>query len=113
MLSVSMPKSRTPSAFVETATKCFATADASPPSPSRHHARAACALARVSSVVKVLEQTMNSVCAGSSPRTASLKSVPSSLDTKPRSEEHTYELQSLMRISYAVFCLKNKKKKQH
>src|SRR3546814_3430939 len=26
-----------------------------------------------------------------------------------RSEEHTYELQSLMRISYAVFCLKNKK----
>src|SRR3546814_2102471 len=29
-----------------------------------------------------------------------------------RSEEHTSELQSLMRISYAVFCLKKKKKKQ-
>src|SRR3546814_3212667 len=29
----------------------------------------------------------------------------------PRSEEHTSELQSLMRISYAVFCLKKKKKK--
>src|SRR3546814_1766179 len=29
-----------------------------------------------------------------------------------RSEEHTSELQSLMRISYAVFCLKNKTKKQ-
>src|SRR3546814_4756747 len=28
----------------------------------------------------------------------------------PRSEEHTSELQSLMRISYAVFCLKTKKK---
>src|SRR3546814_9427301 len=28
-----------------------------------------------------------------------------------RSEEHTSELQSLMRTSYAVFCLKNKKKK--
>src|SRR3546814_2865711 len=27
-----------------------------------------------------------------------------------RSEEHTSELQSLMRISYAVFCLKNKQK---
>src|SRR3546814_10688152 len=27
----------------------------------------------------------------------------------PRSEEHTSELQSLMRISYAVFCLKHKK----
>src|SRR3546814_1108046 len=31
----------------------------------------------------------------------------------PRSEEHTSELQSLMRISYAVFCLKKKKKQQH
>src|SRR3546814_8321692 len=29
----------------------------------------------------------------------------------PRSEEHTSELQSLMRNSYAVFCLKKKKKK--
>src|SRR3546814_5702829 len=31
----------------------------------------------------------------------------------PRSEEHTSELQSLMRISYAVFCLKKKKQKIH
>src|SRR3546814_3008588 len=31
---------------------------------------------------------------------------------KVRSEEHTSELQSLMRISYAVFCLKKKKSKQ-
>src|SRR3546814_2682402 len=30
-----------------------------------------------------------------------------------RSEEHTSELQSLMRISYAVFCLKKKNKIQH
>src|SRR3546814_3784485 len=30
-----------------------------------------------------------------------------------RSEEHTSELQSLMRISYAVFCLKKKNKTQH
>src|SRR3546814_6826549 len=30
-----------------------------------------------------------------------------------RSEEHTSELQSLMCISYAVFCLKKKKKKRH
>src|SRR3546814_3341240 len=30
-----------------------------------------------------------------------------------RSEEHTSELQSLMRISYAVFCLKKKKKTMH
>src|SRR3546814_6672733 len=31
-------------------------------------------------------------------------------ETGDRSEEHTSELQSLMRISYAVFCLKKKKK---
>src|SRR3546814_8846178 len=33
------------------------------------------------------------------------------LQRKKRSEEHTSELQSLMRSSYAVFCLKKKKKK--
>src|SRR3546814_6127767 len=33
-------------------------------------------------------------------------------DDNNRSEEHTSELQSLMRISYAVFCLKKKKKKK-
>src|SRR3546814_2115421 len=32
---------------------------------------------------------------------------------KLRSEEHTSELQSLMRISYAVFCLKKKKRQHH
>src|SRR3546814_8105887 len=34
-------------------------------------------------------------------------------ETPARSEEHTSELQSLMRISYAVFCLKNKKTVQN
>src|SRR3546814_6194278 len=32
--------------------------------------------------------------------------------TRQRSEEHTSELQSLMRLSYAVFCLKKKKKQK-
>src|SRR3546814_3209179 len=40
----------------------------------------------------------------------SVYSIPG--DTLNRSEEHTSELQSLMRISYAVFCLKTKTKKQ-
>src|SRR3546814_10498550 len=35
------------------------------------------------------------------------------LVTSARSEEHTSELQSLMRISYAVFCLKKKKHTPH
>src|SRR3546814_5438990 len=44
-----------------------------------------------------------SVCMGP---VASLAPAP------PRSEEHTSELQSLMRISYAVFCLKKKQRNQ-
>src|SRR3546814_8635455 len=38
------------------------------------------------------------------------EALPFSQSLAMRSEEHTSELQSLMRISYAVFCLKQKKK---
>src|SRR3546814_5423867 len=41
-----------------------------------------------------------------------LPRIPDDRLPRDRSEEHTSELQSLMRISYAVFCLK-KKKKEH
>src|SRR3546814_5812617 len=43
-------------------------------------------------------------------REAFYKAVQAAVD---RSEEHTSELQSLMRISYAVFCLNKKKYNQH
>src|SRR3546814_7107973 len=43
-------------------------------------------------------------------RSSSAMRPPSIPRPPPRSEEHTSELQSLMRISYAVFC---SKKKQH
>src|SRR3546814_5963418 len=48
----------------------------------------------------------------SMPRLMSIGSMPAVTDFRPslRSEEHTSELQSLMRISYAVFCLKKQKK---
>ena len=82
MLSVSIPNSETPSAFVDTATKCFAIADSSPPSPASVQSRALWALVIVSSVVKVFEQTTKSVSAGSRSRVASTKSVPSTLETK-------------------------------
>src|SRR3546814_6269206 len=39
--------------------------------------------------------------------------TPSRLPNPSRSEEHTSELQSLMRISYAVFCLKQKIQRKH
>src|SRR3546814_4030995 len=41
---------------------------------------------------------------------ANVAAAPPSASSAPRSEEHTSGLQSLMRISYAVFCLKKKKK---
>ena len=81
MFAVSMPNSETFSAFVETATKCFATAFASPPRPFSDQSRAVWALVIVSSVVKVFEETMKSVSAGSRSRVASAKSVPSTFET--------------------------------
>src|SRR3546814_6486517 len=42
-----------------------------------------------------------------------IEGVENFLAVKARSEEHTSELQSLMRISYAVFCLKTKNKTQY
>src|SRR3546814_6066498 len=62
----------------------------------------------------------NGVCArGPKAWHSALRQKPASCTTRAqaldqvnqRSEEHTSELQSLMRISYAVFCLKKKKKK--
>ena len=81
MFAVSMPNAETFAALVETATKCFATALGSPPSPFNNHSRALCALVIVSSVVKVLDDTMNSVSAGSRSRVASTKSMPSTFET--------------------------------
>src|SRR3546814_19793475 len=47
---------------------------------------------------------------GDHPDVAGIILVPAKAETAiGRSEEHTSELQSLMRISYAVFCLKKKK----
>src|SRR3546814_3420624 len=49
------------------------------------------------------------------PRLGSKQSRATTVDklgSTSRSEEHTSELQSLMRISYAVFCLKKNKKNQ-
>src|SRR3546814_7095932 len=55
--------------------------------------------------------TSTACWAGCSPPTAGPRSCSTrrSVASSQRSEEHTSELQSLMRISYAVFCLKKKK----
>src|SRR3546814_5356872 len=44
---------------------------------------------------------------------AAMSESASSFQPAQRSEEHTYELQSLMRTSYAVFCLKKKIELMH
>src|SRR3546814_5510378 len=50
--------------------------------------------------------TLSSISIGCAVTPERMTQMPS---TSARSEEHTSELQSLMRISYAVFCLKKKK----
>src|SRR3546814_6616421 len=44
--------------------------------------------------------------------TSAVSRTVANIDGEMRSEEHTSELQSLMRISYAVFCLNKKKSRQ-
>src|SRR3546814_5491503 len=56
-------------------------------------------------------QTSSGVCGPAVPLVVPARSRPASPSRATRSEEHTSELQSLMRISYAVFCLKKKIKK--
>src|SRR3546814_5023892 len=51
----------------------------------------------------IIDEELEAVWAGTKPAQEALDSAVE------RSEEHTSELQSLMRISYAVFCLKKKK----
>src|SRR3546814_1252980 len=81
------------------------------PSPNALRSTPICTRRLVSST-KVSGQTraMSSSLATSSPA-AETRATRMSKARLPRSEEHTSELQSLMRISYAVFCLKKKKKR--
>src|SRR3546814_2582939 len=79
---------------------------------SRPSALARCSALSSSPLSHVTNSDALGVCAPSSSSVSCLASRRrrSRCSTRPntRSEEHTSELQSLMRISYAVFCLKNK-----
>ena len=79
MLAGSIPNSATRPPFVDTATKCLATA--SSPRAAVSQARAERALVSVSTVPNVFEDTTNRVSAGSRSRVASHTSVPSTFDT--------------------------------
>src|SRR3546814_7805542 len=56
----------------------------------------------------IIDEVYDALVPHSSPDKGSGYGVQLSADFMGRSEEHTSELQSLMRISYAVFCLKQK-----
>src|SRR3546814_6563285 len=56
-------------------------------------------------------RTTQTVC--QNPHQEAGNTVPDRCQSVTRSEEHTSELQSLMRISYAVFCLKKQKIQTH
>src|SRR3546814_2128312 len=61
-------------------------------------------------VAEIGEQGFDRIACGRLRATRrSFEPAPSHGPFRTRSEEHTSELQSLMRISYAVFCLKTKK----
>src|SRR3546814_5038830 len=67
-------------------------------------------------VAAVADGAPELLCHGTTAATNALlegKGAAVALVTTSRSEEHTSELQSLMRISYAVFCLKNKTHTTH
>src|SRR3546814_4626635 len=68
---------------------------------------------RAVSIILRLDSLRRPELAAFSTGTRSVMRSFSNLMTIRRSEEHTSELQSLMRISYAVFCLKKKKKLRH
>src|SRR3546814_2081811 len=86
-----------------------------PPSHSRDHRNAVPGL-YVGDILKRCECPASSTPwkprHGNGSATASRQAAPPRCGARAvRSEEHTSELQSLMRISYAVFCLKKKKTK--
>src|SRR3546814_8754789 len=60
--------------------------------------------------VETIGRRIGARCADAHARGAALAADGQGGIGKARSEEHTSELQSLMRISYAVFCLKKKNK---
>src|SRR5204863_5093335 len=96
MLAGSIPNFVTSLAFVEAATKCLAMALSSCTRRASAQARAACALAIVSEVVNVFDETMNSVSDASRSWTASAKSVPSTFGDK--AERHSAVAVALQRL---------------
>src|SRR3546814_5238559 len=70
--------------------------------------RTGAATRRKDAFQKTLSRTGRAARASRAPPWPPRRPCPSRRAGRARSEEHTSELQSLMRISYAVFCLKKK-----
>src|SRR3546814_3850220 len=80
--------------------------------PSRTSSRSTAWISGMVCKLRRLSNTLRAACGATPPNSAQSTNFwprPSQV----RSEEHTSELQSLMRISYAVFCLKKKTTSTH
>src|SRR3546814_7290121 len=79
----------------------------------RNQNRGPCTPGTFPSVVKVNRRCTNPTGTDGLVRFVPSSSLPSGARVISRSEEHTSELQSLLRTSYAVFCLQKKNKRNH
>src|SRR3546814_4632412 len=77
-----------------------------------HRMRRPCAVDRAAAGSPRVQRVRDDGAPSPRHRLVRRDAVPDGRDLS-RSEEHTSELQSLMRISYAVFCLKKKKNKTY
>src|SRR3546814_7162815 len=82
-----------------------------PPTPPRANLKRKPAIVRQSWKIWAASTVRREWCPKALPCSRQRTSRKPAQAVERRSEEHTSELQSLMRISYAVFCLKKKKQK--
>src|SRR3546814_2502986 len=88
--------------------RCHARGSGGVPSSTPSSASSLCAIS-CTATQKPASGSSRSACTSAHDRISGPLSQDSPIRSSSRSEEHTSELQSLMRISYAVFCLKKKK----
>src|SRR3546814_9016634 len=81
--------------------------------PANHHIASRIDPVNLDNALRKIDPKPDSLSHGRPPSVGCYTPSMARLMPSGRSEEHTSELQSLMRISYAVFCLKKKNKQKN